>query len=100
MKIPHITRRVAVTGAAFAAIAVGGSAAALATSGSSGDVYQGCLQHNIGGLYNVKVNPTRPPSCLRGDSLIKWNQNGPAGAPGTPGAPGSKGDTGPQGPKG
>jgi len=100
MKIPHLTRRVALTGAAFAAIAAGGSAAALATGGSSGDVYQGCLQHNIGGLYNVKVNPNSPPHCRRGDTLVKWNQNGPAGAAGAPGAPGPKGDTGPQGPKG
>jgi Collagen triple helix repeat (20 copies) len=94
MKIPHLTRRMTLTGAAFAAIAAGGSAAALATGGSSGDVYQGCLQHNIGGLYNIKVNPTSAPSCLRGDTLLKWNQSGPAGAAGAPGAPGAKGDPG------
>src|SRR6185312_8574915 len=97
MKIPHLTRRVALTGAAFAAIAASGSAAALATGGSSGDVYQGCLQHNIGGLYNVKVNPNSPPHCRRGDTLVKWNQNGPAGAAAAPGAPGPQGDPGPKG---
>jgi hypothetical protein len=103
MKIPHLTRRVALTGAAFAAIAAGGSAVALATGSSSGDVYQGCLQHNLGALYSVKLNPTAPPRCLRGDTLVSWNQKGPAGAPGAPGAPGPagpKGDTGPAGPKG
>jgi collagen triple helix repeat protein len=101
MKRFHPTRRVAITGAVVAAVAAGGSAAALATTGgSSGDVYQGCLNHSLGALYNIKVNPTSPPSCLRGDSLIKWNQSGPpgaAGVPGTPGAPGAKGDPGPKG---
>jgi hypothetical protein len=107
--IPFLTRRVALTGAAVAAIGSGGAAAALATDDSSGNVYQGCLQRNLGALYNVKVNPTTPPRCLSGDSLIKWNQSGPAGAAGAPGVkgdpgpqgdPGPKGDTGPQGPKG
>jgi hypothetical protein len=101
MNLPHLTRRTAITTAAFAAIAAGGSAAALATTdGGSGDLYQGCLQKNLGALYNVKVNPTTPPKCLSGDSLIKWNQNGPAGAPGAPGAKGDAGPQGEPGPKG
>jgi collagen triple helix repeat protein len=100
MKIPRITRRVALTGVALTAIAAGGSAAALATTGSSGDVYQGCLNHSLGALYNIKVNPTSPPRCLSRDSLIKWNQTGPAGAPGLPGAQGLKGETGSPGGKG
>src|SRR3954471_9220192 len=107
MKRFHLSRRVAVTGAAVAAVAAGGSAAALAaTGGSSGDVYQGCLNHTLGALYNIKVNPASPPSCLSRDTLIKWNQSGPAGAAGAagtagaPGLPGAKGDAGPQGAKG
>jgi hypothetical protein len=100
MKNLHLTRRMTLTCAVVAAIAAGGSAAALATTGDSGDVYQGCLNHSLGAIYNLKVNPTSAPSCLRGDSLLKWNQHGPAGAPGAAGAPGPKGDTGPRGPQG
>src|SRR5207244_3731635 len=90
MKKPHLTRRVTIIGATVAAVAAGGSAAALATTaGSSGDVYQGCLNHSLGAIYNIKVNPTSPPGCLPHDALMKWNQTGPAGAPG---AAGPKGD--------
>ena len=97
MAITQLTRRVAITGAVVAAVAGGGSAAALATSGSSGNVFQGCLNSSLGAFYNVKVNPSSTPRCLSHDSAITWNQTGPAGAPG---APGAKGDTGPAGPRG
>jgi hypothetical protein len=94
MAITHLTRRIVATGAVVAAVAGGGSAAALATSSSSGNSFQGCLNSSIGAFYNVKVNPTSTPHCLRHDNPIKWNQTGPAGAPG------AKGDTGPAGPAG
>jgi hypothetical protein len=106
MKKPRLTRRVVIIGTAVATIAGGGSAAALATGTTPGSVYEGCLNHNLGALYNVKVSPTSPPGCLPHDTLITWNQIGPAGAPGAkgdtgaPGPPGPKGDTGAQGPKG
>jgi Collagen triple helix repeat (20 copies) len=106
MKKPRLTRRVVIIGTAVAAVAGGGSAAALATTTTPGSVYEGCLNHNFGALYNVKVSPTSPPSCLPHDTLITWNQTGPAGAPGAtgdtgaPGPQGPKGDTGAQGPKG
>ncbi len=93
----RLTRRIAIIGTVTTAVAAGGSAAALATTQGSSDVYQGCLQHNLGALYNVKVNPISPPSCLRSDTIISWNQTGPAGAPGSQGP---KGDTGPAGPAG
>jgi|tagenome__1003787_1003787.scaffolds.fasta_scaffold20987843_3 hypothetical protein len=108
----HLTRRAAIVGAAVAAVAAGGAAAALATSSTSGDVYQGCLSHSLGALYNVKVNPSAPPRCLSHDTLVKWNQTGPAGTPGATGpagpqglkgdngAAGSDGATGPAGPQG
>jgi hypothetical protein len=95
-KLPF-TRRVAIGGAIAVAIAGGGSAVALATGQTASDVYQGCLSHNLGAVYNVKVNPRTPPACLRRDTLVSWNQTGPAGTPGTPGA---KGDAGPRGPQG
>ena len=50
VKLP---RRAVIAGAAVAAIVGGGAAAALAVSSSSGDVFKGCLQHNVGALYNV-----------------------------------------------
>ena len=109
MKKLPFTRRVAIGGAIAVAIAGGGSAVALATGQTASDVYQGCLSHNLGAVYNVKVNPRTPPACLRRDTLVSWNQTGPAGTPGTPGAKGDAGargatgpagSAGPQGPKG
>jgi hypothetical protein len=94
------TRRVAIGGAVIAAIAAGGSAAALAVDSSSSDAYTGCLKRGLGALYNVKVNPSAPPRCLRHDTVISWNQTGPTGATGPQGPTGdtgAKGDTGPTG---
>jgi hypothetical protein len=88
VKLPHIPRRAVVAGAAVAAIAGGGAAAALATGGSSGNTYQGCLQHELGALYNIKVNPSSPPRCFSRDTTITWNQTGPPGAPGATGPAG------------
>jgi hypothetical protein len=97
MNKPRLTRRVVIIGTAVAAVAGGGSAAALATDTTPANMYEGCLNHALGALYNVKVNPTSPPRCLPRDALITWNQTGPAGAPG---AKGDTGSPGPQGPKG
>jgi hypothetical protein len=97
MNKPRITRRAAIVGVSVAAVAAGGSGVALATTQGSSNVYQGCLNHNLGALYNVEVNPTTRPRCLSRDTVISWNQTGPAGAAGPQGA---KGDTGPAGPAG
>ena len=69
----------------------------MATGSSSANVYEGCLSHKDGRLYNVQVNPSSAPTCSRGDTLITWNQSGPAGATGPSGP---QGVTGPGGPKG
>jgi hypothetical protein len=79
------------------ALAGGASAAALGLADSTPTVYQACLQHDVGVLYNVKVNSSAPRHCRRDDKLISWNQTGPAGATG---AQGVKGDAGPAGPAG
>jgi Collagen triple helix repeat (20 copies) len=112
MNKPRITRRAAIVGVSVAAVAAGGSGVALATTQGSSNVYQGCLNHNLGALYNVEVNPTTPPRCLSRDTVISWNQTGPAGAAGPQGPKGdtgpagavgpqgAKGDTGPAGPAG
>jgi hypothetical protein len=101
VKLPHLPRRALIAGAAVAAIGGGGAAAALATS-SSGDSFKGCLNHEVGALYNVKVNSNSTPRCLSRDTTVAWNQTGPSGAgtPGATGPQGPRGDTGPQGPKG
>jgi hypothetical protein len=105
----RLSRRLATGIAVAAAVAGGGSVAALATSQSPASAYQGCLSRNLGALYNVHVNPNSPPRCHRRDTLISWNQTGPAGsrgatgatgAPGSLGAKGSTGPTGSQGPQG
>ncbi len=93
-------RRLAIAGVTVAAVVGGGTATALATSQGSSDAYQGCLNHNLGALYNVKVDPSGPPRCLHKDTVITWNQTGPSGAAGAQGAKGDTGAAGPQGPKG
>jgi hypothetical protein len=106
MNKPQITRRALIAGATVAAVAAGGSAAALATDSAPANVYQGCLQHSVRALYNVQLNPASPPKCLPQDTLISWNQTGPKGdtgpqgpqgETGPAGMPGPKGDTGPAG---
>jgi hypothetical protein len=96
----QLTRRVALASAATAIVVAGGSAVAVATTQSSSNVYQACLQHNLGAIYQVEVNPTTSPRCLAHDTLISWNQTGPAGAAGPQGPKGDAGAAGPQGPKG
>jgi len=120
MKNLSLTRRAAIGGAIVAAVAAGGSAAALATDGSSSNVYQGCLKHGTGELYNVQLNPSSPPSCKpvtrsrvgtrraqgrqrRAGPPGRYRPQGPkgdAGATGPQGAQGSTGDTGATGPQG
>lgn len=96
MKVARLSRKLAVTGAAVAVVAGGTSAVALATD-SSANVYQGCLKHALGALYNVQLNPSTTPRCLPHDAAVSWNQQGPAGPAG---AQGPAGPTGPQGTKG
>jgi hypothetical protein len=100
MKIA-LPRRLVIGGALVAvAVAAAGSTAALASDQTSTDVYQACLQHNVGALYNVTANPTTPPRCLKHDTLISWNAKGQPGADGAPGAKGDTGATGAIGPQG
>ncbi len=97
---PRLTRKVALIGAAVAvATTVGGAATAtaLATDPAPPASYQACLNHLLGTLYNVKVNPASAPHCLLRDTVVSWNQSGRAGAVGPAGP---KGDVGPAGPKG
>jgi hypothetical protein len=90
--------RVALAGAAVAAVAAGGSAVALATGSSNAKVYGGCV--SAGKLYNVRINPTSQIHCHHGGTAISWNQTGPAGAPGLTGPQGPQGPQGARGPAG
>ena len=95
----HITRRSMIVGAAVAAVVAGGSAAAMA-AGSSSNLYEGCLNHRLGALYHVQVNPTSAPRCWSHDAVVSWNQTGAAGPPGPKGDTGSAGAQGVPGPPG
>lgn len=102
MSRPRLLRRALVTSAAAVVVLGGGSAVALAAdspSTPSSNVYEACLSQ-LRVVYNVQVNPQTAPTCFRGDSVITWNQTGPAGpqGPAGPAGPqGDKGDTGAQG---
>ena len=106
MRTPLRSRRAVIGTALLTLVTVtvaGGSAAAFAADQPPTDSYQGCLNHTTGVLYEVKVNPTSAPHCLRHDTVIDWNQTGPQGAAGPAGATGTQGpagDTGPAGPQG
>jgi hypothetical protein len=101
---PKVARKAALIGAAVAVVTtVGGAATATALANDPPPPpasYQACLNHLLGTLYNVKVNPTSPPHCLLHDTVVSWNQSGRAGATGPQGPAGAKGDTGPTGPAG
>jgi Collagen triple helix repeat (20 copies) len=93
----RVTRRVAAVSACALAVAGGGTAAAVATQSSRGDVYLACLSRGTRQLYHVEVNPASAPRCLAGDQPVSWNQHGPAGASGQRGPRGVTGATGPKG---
>ncbi|MGH8963529.1 MAG: hypothetical protein ACRDWT_20440 [Jatrophihabitantaceae bacterium] len=101
MRLDPTTRRVLLAAAAVAAVAGGTSVAAAATTGSTAPTaYAGCLSHVTRTVYNVHINPTSAPTCLRYDTRITWNQTGPAGLAGPKGAQGPTGATGASGPAG
>ncbi len=97
MKTLNLTRRVPIAAAAVAALAASSSAVALASTAPSNNVYQGCLRASNGSLDQLEIDPSTPPGCRPHDTLVTWNQIGPAGPVGPQGP---KGDSGPQGPKG
>jgi hypothetical protein len=67
----HSGRSPLISIAAFiVALAGGGSAAALGLADSTLAVYWACLQHDVGVLYNVKLNSSAPRHCRRDDKLI------------------------------
>lgn len=95
MKIP-IKPRLAIGATAVVAVAAGATAA-LATGDSPSNVYQGCLKHGSGAVYGVVVDPGSTPDCKNHDTLITWNETGPAGPAGPQGKTGPAGPAGPQG---
>jgi len=72
-------------------ILVGGYA--IGAPSSNGTLYA-CLSASTGTLTKVS---TKAPKCLKGTSLISWNQVGPQGQKGDTGLAGARGDSGPIG---
>jgi hypothetical protein len=80
----YVTR--VVTVAASVAAVLGGGTFALASdsaasASTTGTVYSACVTRLGHALYDVTANGT--PKCLKGDTLITWNQAGPQGPAGT-----------------
>jgi hypothetical protein len=79
-----------------------------ATADTSGGTIYACKGVRSGSVRLLQG----PGECLRGEELVSWNKQGPAGAQGPagpvgppgaagqPGPPGSQGETGPAGPPG
>src|ERR1700712_2866795 len=91
---PRTLRSLAI-GLPAALLLTGGVAAA--DTASTPSSFTGCLNKATGALYAVTLNATTAPTCLRGDTVVKWNQKGDPGPAGPPGAAGVAGATGPAG---
>lgn len=70
-------------------IALGGSA--YAVSGGSPGQIRACVSRS--GIFRA----VQGGHCSRGQQMLVWNQQGPAGPKGAPGTPGAQGQPGPQG---
>lgn len=88
------TRRIALSMAlAGALVGVGGSVAVAAFSGvdAEGRIH-GCFEQTTGALRIVEE-----PTCLPGETVLTWNQQGVQGQTGATGAQGPAGPAGPEG---
>jgi len=96
-RLPSTTARRVGPGAVAALVLAASSALAASALSTSGTVYNGCIRHTDGVIYNVTTAST---TCKRKDTAISWNQTGPAGQTGAPGVAGPPGPAGAQGPQG
>jgi hypothetical protein len=84
-----------VVAAAVAAIAAGG--VAYATIPDGGGVFHAC----VSGLGTIRlIDPSTGGKCLKGETAVQWNQQGPQGPQGPQGIQGPRGPQGPPGPAG
>jgi len=81
-----------------AALGVGGAFAAAAIPGADGTI-TGCYTTAGGQQGNLRVVDAGQ-ACAKGETAIRWNQQGVKGETGPEGPVGPQGDTGPQGPAG
>lgn len=98
----HLPRRVLAISAGALLLLGGGTAAfATITAGPvSGGVIYGCYTTAATDGSHTLVLQNTGTSCPRGDTAIKWNQQGPTGPRGPQGPKGATGATGPAGPPG
>jgi len=73
-----------------------GAAAAYAMIPSANGEIRGCFASSNGNLRIIDETDV----CHHGETLLVWNQTGPAGPPGSPGTNGAPGGAGPPGPPG
>lgn len=83
------SKLIMVAGALVLAMAVGGTAVAVAMT-DDGEVIHACVNNNNGG---VKIVDS-PDDCHQNSSPLNWNQQGPAGMDGTDGSDGIDGSDG------
>jgi hypothetical protein len=82
-------------GSLVVAVAAGG--AAYATIPDSGGVFHAC----VSSLGTVRlIDPSTGAKCLKGETAVQWNQQGPRGLQGPQGIQGAQGPQGPAGPAG
>jgi hypothetical protein len=91
-----IRRKTVIGLAAAMVLVVALAGSALAHAADTTTTFYACLKAD-GNLGPIRVSP---PTCSAGQTLLSWNQQGPAGPQGATGASGATGATGPQGPQG
>src|SRR5260221_3136181 len=93
-RVKGLLRRRLVVVSLLAILATSSIALASFASASGPTTFLACLGN--GSFYNVTLNGT--PTCRRGDTLVTWDQIGPASPAGPVGPTGAVGPVGPVGP--
>ena len=95
-KLRKPTQTVAAAGVGLA-VGASGIAYAAIPSDPGGEI-TGCYANRNGDVRII--DPQTGETCTKTETLIKWNQTGPAGPAGPAGSQGAQGETGPVGPPG
>lgn len=102
LHVRSLSRRLSlvVAGLGVLVVALAGFAAGLAMRGALANDDEGVLYACVGERSGAVRMVAQGTACLRGETLIQWNVEGPTGPQGLTGAPGATGATGARGSQG